>query len=130
LKKEFVVSNIYYVVEYENDEFSFYVDPVKSNIWHEYERDPLDDFYKLSYPEKEYGNLPIKMSMHDVLVVKREVLAFIESIVSKRRPKTFKFVVADVNRLIIYLRLSEKLAEKYGYQFCFDYFHIWFYKLS
>jgi len=68
MKKGFVISDIHYAVEYENDAFSFYVDPVKSKITHLYQDDLIYDFESVPWPDKEYKDLPIKMSLKDACI--------------------------------------------------------------
>lgn len=116
LEKEFEVDGIVYVVNFDKNIFSLYVDGLKSKkqtskiIYDEY--DSFDDdgpvekvFYmsnlvKTKTPMKVYAN----------------VVSFVNSIVSKRKPYYFTYTANEKKKMHVYAAVAEKIAKKYGYE--------------
>lgn len=115
LKHEFVVDDIAYVVKYENDEFSLYVDGLNSKK--KTSKIIFDDFHGFDddgYAEKVFYMSSLVKTKNPMKVF-ANVVSFVKSVVSKRSPYYFTYTANEKKKLNVYLSVAEKIAEKYGY---------------
>lgn len=111
MKKEFVIDNICYVVEFtEHNHFNLYIDYAKSR----------KDIYKMSDFDRMFGDEPPetiweKTDTRYVFRVLKEVKAFIDSAIRRYKPYYFTYSANEEVKASSYRRFAERIAKKYGY---------------
>jgi hypothetical protein len=115
LKHEFEVDDIAYVVKYENDEFSLYVDGLKSKK--KTSKIVVDDFHGFDDggPVEKVFYMSSLVKTKNPMKVFANVLSFVKSVVGKREPYYFTYAANENKKMSAYLSVAEKIAEKYGY---------------
>ena len=90
MKKSFVVDEVTYVVEVIDNEVFFYIEENNSKI-----------------TETTKSNFPV--------TVIRNVMSLVEGYVSTSSPVYFRYSSNSVDKISLYIRLSDNLCKKYPY---------------
>jgi hypothetical protein len=115
LEYEFEVDDIAYVVKYENNEFSLYVDGLKSKK--KTSKIIFDDFHVFDddgYTKKVFYTSNLVKTKNPMKVF-ANVVSFVKSVISKKSPYYFTYTANEKKKLNVYLGFAEKIAKKYGY---------------
>lgn len=128
-EKEFKVDDIVYVVKYnDNNEFSLYVDGLKSTKkTSNYVADEFASFDDDGPVEKVFymSNL---VKTKNPMKVYANVVSFVNSVVSKKKPYFFTYTANEKKKMHVYNALAEKFAVKYGYTLVVEGKQFMFYK--
>lgn len=121
MRYEFEVDSIIYIVEYENNEFLFCVNKLKSNI---IERDLSFKFGDIP-TEREFGLVVTKFP----LVVYKKIIKFVKNVVKQKSPYYFTFTANMDVKKTLYEKIARKLANDLNYQLFIKDKIFMFYKL-
>lgn len=121
MRYEFEVDKIIYMVEYENNEFLFCVNKLKSNI---IERDLNFKFGDIP-TEMEFGLVGTKLP----LVVYKKIIKFVKNVVKQKSPYYFTFTANMDVKKTLYEKIARKLSNDLNYQLFIKDKIFMFYKL-
>ena len=122
--KIFEVDGIYYVAEFNNHEFSFYVDleMTKKIIV------PYDPFDKpgTTPQRKHFGRVDTK----SIFEVKKNITDFVEDVIKSKNLYYFEFAAVDSQKARIYKRIAESINKNSKYFVEESLYRLRFYKKS
>lgn len=116
LKKEFEVEGIVYVIKFDKNIFSLYVDGLKSKK--QTSKIVIDDFNDFGNDdgtiEKVFytGNL---VKTKNPMKIYANVISFVSSVISKQNPYYFSYTANEKKKMCVYTAVAKKIAKKYGY---------------
>jgi len=124
MKKEFYYGGCCYVVSFENNEFSLYIDTTKSSPEKFIDKDSL---------EFQLGDVPpdmvfSKTKSKDYFKIYSDVKKFIDYVIKSKRPYYFFYVANEKSKIRIYKKFAEILANKYKYYLVDTGYKFYFYK--
>jgi len=116
LKKEFEVDDIVYVVKFDKNVFSLYVDGLKSKKQtSKIVYDEFDSFDSDDGPVKEVFYMSNLVKTKNPMKVYANVVSFVNSVVGKRKPYYFTYTANEKKKMHVYTSVAEKIANKHGY---------------
>ena len=120
------IAGICYVLVYENNNFSFYVDTDKSQ-----DKSFLIDFESTN----EFGNeAPTSVykdiSSTAIFKLKSEIESFMDDAILAHSPYFFRYSANESRKLPLYARMGRKVSERYGYQMVQEENSFYFYKTA
>lgn len=126
MKKIVHIAGICYVLVFENNSFSFYVDIDKSEdksflIEFEASNDFGDEAPSLVYKD---------ISSAAIFKLKSEIESFLEAAIYSHTPYFFRYSANEIRKLPIYTKMGKKIAKKYGYHMVQDGVMFSFYKTA
>ncbi len=111
MEKRFRVGDIAYVAQYRDHHLSFYIDSLHSNWMKLPAPCPSVPRFGDLPPERIYGQTP----SNNIWAVKRELMHFVDAVLAAHRPYFFRFTANEPKKLVVYLRIAQRLANRYGY---------------
>lgn len=116
VKKEFEFDDILYVVKFDENTFSLYVDGLKSKKQtSKIVYDEFDSFDSDDGPVKQVFYRSNLVKAKNPMKVYVNAVKFVESIVGKRKPYYFTYTANEKKKVHLYNSVAEKIANKYGY---------------
>lgn len=106
MQKTIEIGDLIYVVQFEGNEFSFYVKAIAKN-------DELSDFY-------DDDTVAVTKSSDEVVTASpvtlyREIMKFFNEVLSVQKPHYFFFSANEAKKTSLYAKVAGVVAEKYGY---------------
>lgn len=116
VKKEFEVDDILYVVKFDENTFSLYVNGLKSKKQtSKIDYDEFDSFDSDDGPVKQVFYRSNLVKAKNPMKVYVNAVKFVESIVGKRKPYYLTYTANEKKKVHLYNSVAEKIANKYGY---------------
>jgi hypothetical protein len=114
-EKCFEVDDIAYVVKFDNNEFSLYVDGLKSKK--KTSKNVSDEFYSFvdEGPVEKVFYMSSMIKTKNPMKVYANVISFVKSVIGKKMPYYFTYTANEKKKMNVYVGVAEKIAKKYGY---------------
>jgi hypothetical protein len=115
MKHEFEVDDIVYVVTYDRNHFSLYVDGLKSKK--KTYKIVYDDFFSFNDdgPLEKVFYMSGLVRTKNPMKVYVNVARFVKSVVGKKAPYYFTYAANEGNKNALYAKFAKRIADKYGY---------------
>ena len=116
LEKDFEVDGIAYVVKFDKNIFSLYVDGLESKKkTSKIVSDDFNDFGNDDGPVEKVFYMSNLVKTKNPMKVFVNVLSFVNSVVEKRKPHYFTYTANEKKKMELYEKVAGKIAKKHGY---------------